>query len=126
MSTLSAAVAVPAKRGSASASPPPRTVRRVSASGFIMVFSPARLRNGDVSRYPSPSLPGAALCAFAALGLEEQVEIFVAIVEGDLVARADRLNGAQHDLARDQYGFRIRPARMIGIARGVAACRAVN
>src|SRR4051794_4992017 len=102
MSTVSAASAGPAKRGSESASAPPRIVRRVSASGSVMVFSSARTRNDNVSRCMSPSLPGAALCAFAAFGPQEQVEIFAAVVEGDLVALAYRLEGAEHDLAGDQ------------------------
>src|SRR5262249_7402975 len=67
-----------------------------------------------------------AFGAFAALRLEEKLEIFLAIVVSDLVARLDVRDCAQDHLALDHVGFGVGTAGVIGVARDVAAARAVD
>src|SRR5262245_38499535 len=62
-----------------------------------------------------------ALVALAALRLDEAVEVVLAVVVGDLVARRDILHRRDQDLALHDVGFGVRPAGMVDVARGVAA-----
>jgi hypothetical protein len=59
-------------------------------------------------------------------GLDEQLEILLAIVVGDLLARFDRLDGAQDHLAPLERALRIRAAGVVCIAADVGAYRAVD
>src|SRR5262245_41171143 len=67
-----------------------------------------------------------AFRALASDGLEEELEIFLPVVVGNLVARLDRLDGAQDDLAAHDVGFGVGTAGVIGVAGDVAAARAVD
>src|SRR3954447_10030958 len=62
----------------------------------------------------------------AAVVLDEGIEIVAAIIVGDLVARMDRLDRADQDLALLHVGFGIRPAGMVDVARDVLAARSVD
>src|SRR5262249_691199 len=74
----------------------------------------------------SPDLRPRASGTAAALGLDEQLEIFAPIVVGDLLARGDRLDGTQDHLALRERALGVRPARVIGVAADVAARRSVH
>src|SRR5216684_903129 len=67
-----------------------------------------------------------ALLAFASAALEKQREIVPAVVVGDLLARRDVPDRAQDHLALAKVGFGVRTAGMVGVARDVAAVRAVD
>src|SRR4051794_28455566 len=67
-----------------------------------------------------------ALVALAPLRLDEAVEVVLAVVVGDLVARRDVLQRRDENLTLHDVGFGIRPARMVDVARDVAACSAVD
>ena len=62
----------------------------------------------------------------AAVVLDEGIEIVAAIIVGDLVARMDRLDRADQDLALLNIGFGVRPAGMVDVARDVLAARSVD
>ena len=64
--------------------------------------------------------------ALAADCLDESVEIIPAVVVRDLVIRLDVLDCADLDHVLDEIDFRIRPARMIDVARPVPAARTVD
>src|SRR6476661_1020353 len=70
--------------------------------------------------------PAGAFGASAAGVTNEQIEIFTPVVERDLLPGRDGFDSAQNDLATQQIGFGIRPARMIGVTREVAAVRPVD
>jgi hypothetical protein len=67
-----------------------------------------------------------AFRATTAHRLNEQVEIFSAIVVSDLVSWRDCPNGTQEDPVIHQRALGIRPAGMIGVAADVGADRAVD
>src|SRR5262245_26114434 len=67
-----------------------------------------------------------ALRALAAFGLDEAVEVILAVVVGDLVARRDVPDRRDENLALDDVGLGVGPARVIDVARDVAAGRAVD
>src|SRR5947209_3408658 len=67
-----------------------------------------------------------AFCATATRRLDEQLEIFVSIVVGDLLARLDRLERAQDHLALPHRALGVWPAGMVGIAADIAARRSVD
>src|SRR6266478_1731559 len=62
----------------------------------------------------------------AAVLLDERIEIIAAVVVGDLVARIDRLDRTDQDLALLHIGFGVRPAGMVDVARDVLAARSVD
>src|SRR5262249_10655540 len=68
----------------------------------------------------------AARLALAADRLEELVEIFLAVVVGDLLAGLDGPPGVDLDLAPDSVRLRVRLARMIDVARRIGARRALD
>src|SRR5262245_40615132 len=87
----------------------------------------------DADLEASPRLGAAPLAplrsAFRALAsdrLEKELEILLPVVVGDLVARLDRLDRAQDDLAANDVGFGVGTAGMIGVAGDVAAARTVH
>src|SRR5258708_11177172 len=106
-----------------------RTMRWVTNARLITTGQVDRT-NGSVRQIvrSSPRL-ASLLHAFRALasgGRDEEREIFLAVVVGDLVARLYRLDRPQDHLAPDQVGFGIRTAGMVGVAHDVAAARAVD
>ncbi|MGA7956292.1 MAG: hypothetical protein WCA26_04495, partial [Xanthobacteraceae bacterium] len=80
--------------------------------------------------YPafSPALGGlgAAWRATAAAIFDEEPIIFLPIVEGDFFARLDTAQGNEYEATLAPDGLRVRPARMIDIARPIPSRRAVN
>src|SRR2546428_8744118 len=62
----------------------------------------------------------------AAVILDESVEIVAAVIVGDLVARMDRLDRADQDLALLHIGLGVRPAGMVDVACDVLAARSVD
>src|SRR5262245_35424262 len=64
--------------------------------------------------------------ALAADRLQDLLKVFAPIVVGDLVARLDRLGGMDADRAAADASLGIRFARMVGVARDVAAVGAVD
>jgi len=54
------------------------------------------------------------------------LEILVAVVEGDFLARHDRPQRHQHDAAFARNRFRIRPAAVIGVTAEIPSRRAVD
>src|SRR5690606_7660742 len=58
--------------------------------------------------------------------LDEGVEIILAVIVGDLFARGDVPDGADEDDMTDGIGLGVGPARMIAVARDIAARRAVD
>src|SRR5262245_43739444 len=115
-------------------------IRRVSlgrwcATRDASVYPVERKSAGaaDADLEASPRLGAAPLAplrsAFRALAsdrLEKELEILLPIVVGDLVARLDRLDRAQDDLAAHDVGFGVGTAGVIGVTRDVAAGRAVH
>src|SRR6266851_4961388 len=67
-----------------------------------------------------------ALLALASAALQKQLEIVAAVVVGDLFAGRDVPARAQDHLAPVEVGFGVRAAGMVGVAREVAAARAVD
>src|SRR5262249_36847204 len=61
----------------------------------------------------------------SAIRLEEQLEIFLAVIVGDLLARPDRLERAQDHLALHDIGFGIRSAGMVGVPCYIVPARSV-
>src|SRR5262245_48302151 len=115
-------------------------IRRVSlgrwcATRDASVYPVERKSAGaaDADLEASPRLGAAPLAplrpAFRALAsdrLEKELEILLPVVVGDLVARPDRLDRAQDDLAAHDVGFGVGTAGMIGVAGDVAAAGAVH
>jgi hypothetical protein len=62
----------------------------------------------------------------AAGGFDEGIEVVAAVVVGDLVARLDVFDRADLDHVLGEIDFRVRPARMVDIARAVLAAGAVD
>src|SRR5262245_6252552 len=115
-------------------------IRRVSlgrwcATRDASVYPVERKSAGaaDADLEASPRLGAAPLAplrsAFRALAsdrLEKELKILLPVVVGDLVARLDRLDRAQDDLAANDVGFGVGTAGMIGVAGDVAAARTVH
>jgi hypothetical protein len=59
-------------------------------------------------------------------GFDEGIEVVAAVMVGDLGARLDVLDRADLDHVLDEIDFRVRPARMVDIARAVLAAGAVD
>src|SRR4051794_34075836 len=64
--------------------------------------------------------------AFASERPDEQLEVFLAIVVGNLVARRDGPDRAQEHLAFEECAFGVRPAGMIGVTAYIAPRGAVD
>src|SRR5215510_6312302 len=62
----------------------------------------------------------------AAVLLDEGIEIVAAVIVGDLVARIDRLDGGDQDLALLDIGLGVRPAGVVNVARDVLAARSID
>ena len=62
----------------------------------------------------------------ANLVLNIGIEIVAAVIVGDLVARIDRLDRGDQDLALLHIGFGVRPAGVVDVARDVLAARSVD
>lgn len=59
--------------------------------------------------------------ALAAVGLDELIHIFWAVVVGELFARLDVLQGLDEYLFADLHGFAVGFAGVVHVARGVVA-----
>src|SRR5262249_19066550 len=66
------------------------------------------------------------MVALAALRLDEAVEVLLAVVVGDLVARRDVLDRADDDLALLDVALGVGAARVVDVAGDVAPDRAVD
>src|SRR5215831_18534125 len=64
--------------------------------------------------------------AFAAVFLDEGIEVVAAVVVGDLVARVDGPDRADQNLVLLDIGFGVRLAGMVDVAGDVPAARAVD
>src|SRR5215468_10807733 len=62
----------------------------------------------------------------AAAILDEGIEIVAAIIVGDLVARMDRLDRGNQDLAFLDISLGVRPAGVVDVARDVLAARSID
>src|SRR5262249_5660315 len=78
-----------------------------------------------LGRMGTPAAVAAGL-AFATDRRKELFEIFLAVVVGDLLAGLDVAPGVDLDLTLDAVGHGVRPARVVDVAGGVAAGRAVD
>src|SRR6185295_19788786 len=87
-------------------------------------LAPARIGGADFGALLAPLL--AAFVAPAALRLDVGVEVILAVVVGDLVARLDVPDRLDPDAAVADHRVGVRPAGMIDVARGVGTRRAVD
>ena len=68
----------------------------------------------------------AAFVALAAVRLDVGVEVILAVIVSDFLARLDILDRADLDHVLDEIDFRVRPARVVDVARAVLAAGAVD
>src|SRR4029077_20931074 len=86
--------------------------------------APAGIGGVDFGTLLAPLV--AAFVAPAALRLDVGVEVVLAVVVGDLVARLDVPDRLDPDAARAGHRIGVRPAGMVDVARQVRARRAVD